>query len=69
MVAIFESSPPGQCIVHWLGDSSGAKEEEIEIEAEERVVLVPDSEGGQSLGSTVSSFPNVEMHRRKAVVG
>jgi len=53
-----------------LGDSSGAKEEEIEIEAEERVVLVPDSEGGQSLGSTVSSFPNeVEMHRRKAVVG
>jgi len=51
-----------------LGDSSGAKEE-IEIEAEERVVLVPDSEGGQSLGFTVSSFPNVEMHRRKAVVG
>ena len=65
MVAIFEPSPPGQCIVHWLGDSSGAKEEEIEIEAEERVVLVPDSEG-----STVSSCPNeVEMHRRKAVVG
>jgi len=32
-----------------LGDSSGAKEE-IEIEAEERVVLVPDSEEGQSLG-------------------
>lgn len=50
MVAIFEPSPPGQCIVHWLGDSSGAKEEEIEIEAEERVVLVPDSEEGQSLG-------------------
>lgn len=49
MVAIFEPSPPGQCIVHWLGDSSGAKEE-IEIEAEERVVLVPDSEEGQSLG-------------------
>ena len=49
MVAIFEPSPPGQCIVHWLGDSSGAKEEEIEIEAEERV-LVPDSEEGQSLG-------------------
>jgi len=47
-----------------LGDSSGAKEEEIEIEAEERV-LVPDSER-----STVSSCPNeVEMHRRKAVVG
>ena len=64
MVAIFEPSPPGQCIVHWLGDSSGAKEEEIEIEAEERV-LVPDSER-----STVSSCPNeVEMHRRKAVVG
>lgn len=58
------SPVPPDSVFHWLGDSSGAKEEEIEIEAEERV-LVPDSER-----STVSSCPNeVEMHRRKAVVG
>jgi hypothetical protein len=36
VVAIFEPSP-GQCIVHWLGDSCGAKEEGIEIEAEDSI--------------------------------